>query len=175
MRECPKDYYCPAGSTFPEMCEGNLETKARKSKSAADCQKPEEPPMCAAGTFCAGGNVIICPMNYFCPDGSISPNKCPKDTKTENEGAKSASDCVPQPLETSKECGLWYIDKAVPLATYFFDGYNDVMSYYVACPQRKDSGIPIVKTYSHSAGAVNQACSDQKNAYGYLQIYGTDE
>lgn len=53
---------------------------------------------CQPGQYSSNGNMPCkpCPMNTYCPvKGMIYPMNCPTNTRTQQEGSKNATDCMP--------------------------------------------------------------------------------
>lgn len=106
---CPKGYYCNSTiSIAPIKCPINHTTLSTSSKSKDDCVYIYEanincnPGFIYNGTHCDPCNsgyycynqAYICPINYYCPPGSIIPLQCPNNNITLNYGSKSIYDCI---------------------------------------------------------------------------------
>lgn len=91
--ECPKGYYCPAGTIDPTPCPVGTYGDATGYTSGADCVP------CDAGSYCpfpgmTDTTLITCTQGYYCVEGTISPIPCPKGTYGGSTGLTASSGCT---------------------------------------------------------------------------------
>ncbi|XP_037124116.1 zonadhesin [Syngnathus acus] len=90
---CPKGFYCPVGSAYPQPCETG------SFCNQAGLEAPAGP--CAAGHYCPRGSedprASLCPAGHYCPLGTALPLGCPLGTIQNSVGGSSAESCRPCP------------------------------------------------------------------------------
>ncbi|XP_071958738.1 uncharacterized protein [Antedon mediterranea] len=114
---CPEGYYCPAGTADPfhYPCENGTYSNRTGLEELEDCT--DCPPgevcngealygpngICAPGYFCLGkaksqyptdgSTGDICPIGFYCPEGSPAPKRCEGGYFTNITGQSSCFDC----------------------------------------------------------------------------------
>ena len=93
--ECQPGYYCPAGSSHPKPCDGG------KFCNVAGLDDPAG--KCTAGYYCklkaklsTPTDVItgnICPVGFYCPEGSTDPVPCDPGYYQDSTQATNSSAC----------------------------------------------------------------------------------
>ncbi|KAM9734328.1 uncharacterized protein ACNS7B_016072 [Menidia menidia] len=90
---CPRGFYCPLGSAYPQPCEAGFYC----NKTGLDA--PSGP--CAAGYHCPRGSSdphsTPCPTGHYCPPGTLLPVPCPLGTIQSSFGGVRAEACQPCP------------------------------------------------------------------------------
>ncbi|XP_034557340.1 zonadhesin [Notolabrus celidotus] len=86
---CPKGFYCPVGSSYPQPCE------AGSYCNQTGLDAPEGP--CAAGYHCPKGSLdphaSPCPTGHYCPLGALLPQPCPIGTIKSFIGGSTVESC----------------------------------------------------------------------------------
>ncbi|KAM8904697.1 uncharacterized protein AB9W97_008232 isoform 6-T6 [Spinachia spinachia] len=86
---CPKGFYCPVGSSYPQPCE------AGSYCDQIGREAPAGP--CAAGYHCPKGSLnphaTPCPTGHYCPAGTPLPRSCPIGTIKSFLGGSTVGDC----------------------------------------------------------------------------------
>ncbi|XP_077422977.1 uncharacterized protein LOC144052618 isoform X3 [Vanacampus margaritifer] len=90
---CPKGFYCPVGSAYPQPCETGFYC------NQIGLEAPNGP--CAAGYYCPKGSedshASLCPAGHYCPSGTPLPLPCPLGTIQNLGGEFSMESCRPCP------------------------------------------------------------------------------
>ncbi|TPX35033.1 hypothetical protein SmJEL517_g02426 [Synchytrium microbalum] len=80
---CLPHFYCPYVNdtvwySLPQVCPSDTDcVVSRLTGIPCEPQGRFEPTICRNGTYCPDFRTqITCPQGYFCPTGSIAPNKC---------------------------------------------------------------------------------------------------
>ena len=77
---CPRNSYCPGGSTIT-ACPGGTPVSGFGSSSSSDCGTGGGGGSgCASGTYSNGASCVACPANSYCPGGSSPPSACPSNS-----------------------------------------------------------------------------------------------
>lgn len=85
--KCPKGSYCPANSYIDLKC---------KPGTYQDAEQQTTCKICPAGSYCPTSGLIdptSCATafsNFYCPEGSINPSKCPIGTFVQNQNTCTA-------------------------------------------------------------------------------------
>ncbi|GLD57311.1 zonadhesin-like isoform X1 [Lates japonicus] len=86
---CPRGFYCPLGSAYPQPCEAG----SYCNKTGLDA--PVGP--CAAGYYCPKGSLdphaTPCPTGHYCPLGTPLPLPCPIGTIKSSLGGFTVEAC----------------------------------------------------------------------------------
>ncbi|XP_030258688.1 zonadhesin isoform X7 [Sparus aurata] len=86
---CPRGFYCPLGSAYPQPCE------AGSYCNQTGLDAPAGP--CAAGYFCPKGSfdphTTSCPTGHYCPLGTPLPLPCPLGTIKSSLGGSTVEAC----------------------------------------------------------------------------------
>ncbi|XP_036928145.1 uncharacterized protein LOC119004899 isoform X4 [Acanthopagrus latus] len=86
---CPRGFYCPLGSAYPQPCE------AGSYCNQTGLDAPAGP--CAAGYFCPKGSfdpyTTSCPTGHYCPLGTPLPLPCPLGTIKRSLGGSTVEAC----------------------------------------------------------------------------------
>lgn len=102
MIKCPRGYYCPPGNDEPIACPKGTWNGQEGRYMIDQCIA------CEAGTACDVTGIADqerkrCPVGYYCPEGSYSPQSCPRGTFRPNLGAKTAGPATYDPLAATLE------------------------------------------------------------------------
>ncbi|OAF70388.1 hypothetical protein A3Q56_01860 [Intoshia linei] len=133
--DCPTGYYCPDSSHLPTPCPISTFGSSKNLKAKTDCSEctggyacDEEglsaPRVkCAAGYFCKkladhitptkDANANICPIGYYCVEGTTNPTKCPVGTYGPKTGLISLVSC--SQCTGGYFCDVAGLDKAIKL------------------------------------------------------------
>ncbi|KAF7668979.1 hypothetical protein LDENG_00271770 [Lucifuga dentata] len=86
---CPRGFYCPLGSAYPQPCE------AGSYCNQIGLDAPAGP--CAAGYYCPRGSsnphATPCPTGHYCPMGTPVPLPCPLGTIKNSLGGSTVEAC----------------------------------------------------------------------------------
>ncbi|XP_028320851.1 uncharacterized protein LOC114474630 [Gouania willdenowi] len=111
---CPKGFYCPMGSAYPQLCEaGSFCNRTGLGTPSG---------LCAAGYYCPRGSSephqTPCPKGHYCPFRTPVPLPCPPGTIKSSVGGATVEACQPCPpgyfchqgggVETSGQCAKGY-------------------------------------------------------------------
>jgi hypothetical protein len=125
IQPCPAGAYCDAGSSYSTACPPgtfNAYTRGKNISACVSCPAgqycqgsgltaPTNP--CDAGFYCVGGSQIsnpqtlnvgglVCPISFYCPQGTAAPYPCANGTFTSSPGSMSQADC--QECPAGKAC-----------------------------------------------------------------------
>ncbi|XP_071505048.1 uncharacterized protein [Diadema antillarum] len=108
---CPVGHYCPVGSPAPLACPTGYYLNSQQNDAMEDCLpcplgefcpgvgREESAGQCDAGFYCPGGQNVsapaeyICPVGYYCVEGSFEPQICENGTHQNEEGQSSCKEC----------------------------------------------------------------------------------
>ncbi|XP_019743138.1 zonadhesin [Hippocampus comes] len=97
---CPKGFYCPVGSAYPQPCERGSYC------NQTGLEAPVGP--CVAGYYCPRGSedphASLCPAGHYCPLGTTFPLACPLGT-IQNSGSVEPTPCHPGSYQLRKGRG----------------------------------------------------------------------
>ncbi|KAK2847209.1 hypothetical protein Q5P01_010208 [Channa striata] len=86
---CPRGFYCPIGSAYPQPCEAGSYCNQTGLDTAAGS--------CAEGYYCPRGSVdphaTPCPAGHYCPFGTPLPLPCPPGTIKSFLGGSTVKTC----------------------------------------------------------------------------------
>ncbi|XP_056230180.1 uncharacterized protein LOC130167724 [Seriola aureovittata] len=86
---CPRGFYCPLGSAYPQPCEAGFYC------NQTGLEAPGGP--CAAGYYCPKGSLdphsTSCPTGHYCPLGTPLPLPCPRGTIRSSLGGATVEAC----------------------------------------------------------------------------------
>ncbi|XP_070399299.1 uncharacterized protein [Nothobranchius furzeri] len=86
---CPKGFFCPLGSAFPQACEAGFYCNQTGLEAPAGS--------CAAGYYCPRGSsdpyINSCPTGHYCPVGTPLPMPCPPGTIKRSPGGSTVETC----------------------------------------------------------------------------------
>lgn len=115
---CPVGNYCPQGRGYPLFCAAGTYGSEPGLSSQDDCSS------CPAGKFCTNGRIRgpchagyvcyggswtaspktipvsigeLCPIGYYCPEGTEEPVPCPEGTVGTSSGGRNSTICGPCP------------------------------------------------------------------------------
>ena len=166
---CPAHHYCPNNTIAPPTCPNGTYTKISLTGLAANdscnpcpkgvyCQNGVLAGNCSGGYLCLTGSTIptptdtkqgiICPIGYYCPEGALEKQKCPKGLVIGKEGSSSIKDCqrcpagfictvdstVPQPCERGYYCPYNMTRQPCRGGTYNNDTKASDESFCMSCP-----------------------------------------
>ncbi|XP_045559332.1 ABC transporter G family member 25 [Salmo salar] len=73
---CPKGFYCPVGSAYPQPCDTGFYCGQTGLEAPSG--------LCTPGYFCSRGSTTphasLCPPGHYCPQGTPLPLSCPPGT-----------------------------------------------------------------------------------------------
>ncbi|CDJ30352.1 Cast domain containing protein, related [Eimeria mitis] len=103
-KECPKGYYCPAGTAKAIPCPGGTYNPLLRRTDVSDCMISKAGTYAEEATTSEAGTGS-CAKGHFCPPGSSKADQvaCPAQTYNPSPGGGSANDCKPCPA--GKYCG----------------------------------------------------------------------
>ncbi|KAA8594284.1 hypothetical protein FQN60_005118, partial [Etheostoma spectabile] len=86
---CPKGFFCPLGSAYPQPCEAGSYCNQTGLDAPAG--------LCAAGYHCPKGSLnphaTPCPTGHYCPPGTPLPLPCPVGTIKSSLGGSTVEVC----------------------------------------------------------------------------------
>lgn len=120
---CEHGTFCPGGEAVVS-CPDGLMTSPAGSTNDVNCS-------CPAGTYRSGAVCVVCPVDSYCPEGSLSPIACIADSGTvvpQLTGSFRESDC---------HCDAGHYDIAIPheeCVPCEVDRYCPERNVSIACP-----------------------------------------
>ncbi|KAM4567238.1 uncharacterized protein PAE49_010636 isoform 2-T2 [Odontesthes bonariensis] len=91
---CPDGHYCPPGTGYPYTypCQAGTYRNNTLDHSGEACFP------CPSRHYCnrLGTHVpLLCPLGFYCPDGTSTPKPCPEGTYSSRSALSDGSECTP--------------------------------------------------------------------------------